>query len=223
MLVLAPEFGDVVRRRLSGMQTWGIVVAAGSGQRFGRPKHTVELGGMPLWERAAGTLAAVCDGVTVVGDVPGGVPGGARRRDSVAAGLAAVPEPVDVVLVHDAARALASLELAERVLERIGQGDVDGVIPVVPVRDTVKRVDGDLVVETVDRSALVAVQTPQAFRRASLLAAHRRTNDDATDDAQLLEWAAMRVATVAGESTNLKITYPDDLRVAEALLGRLPA
>lgn len=205
------------------MQTWGIVVAAGSGQRFGRPKHAVELAGLPLWERAAGTLAAVCDGVTVVGDVPGGVPGGARRRDSVGAGLSVVPEHVDAVLVHDAARALASVDLAERVLDRIAEGDVDGVVPAIAVRDTIKRVDGGFVAETVDRSALVAVQTPQAFRREALVAAHRRTDDDATDDAQLLEWAGMRVATVHGESTNLKITYPDDLRVAEALLGRLPA
>lgn len=204
------------------MQTWGIVVAAGSGQRFGRPKHLVELDGVPLWRRAANALAPVCDGVLVVGDVPDGVPGGPRRRDSVAAGLARLPETTEAVLVHDAARPLASTALARRVLDRLAVGDADGVIPVVPVRDTLKHMDGEAVVRTVDRSPLVAVQTPQAFRLDALMAAHRASTDDATDDAQLLEWDDRRVVGIDGEPTNLKVTYPDDLLVAAALLTEVP-
>lgn len=200
------------------MRLWGIIVAAGSGARFGRPKHLVEVGGLPMWERAAGTLAAVCEGVTVVGDVPGGVPGGERRRDSVAAGLSACPPDIEAVLVHDAARPLASVDLALRVSERLDIGDVGGVIPVVAVRDTLKRVDHDMVRETVDRTDLVVVQTPQAFTVLALAAAHDASDGDATDDAQLLERAGTPVATVRGESTNLKVTYPDDLVVAEALV-----
>ncbi len=205
------------------MQVWGIVVAAGSGQRFGRPKHLVELDGVPLWRRAMDALAPVCDGVIVVGDVPDGVPGGPRRRDSVAAGLARVPEGVDAVLVHDAARPLASTALAHRVVDRLATGDADGVVPAVPVRDTLKRVDGDVVVDTIDRTPLVAVQTPQAFRLDALMGAHRASRDDATDDAQLLEWDGRRVVIVDGDPTNLKITYPDDLFVAASLLAEARA
>jgi len=201
------------------MRLWGIVVAAGSGTRFGRPKHLVDVGGLPMWERAAGTLAAVCDGVTVVGDVPGGVAGGERRRDSVAAGLSAAPTRIDGVLVHDAARPLASVTLAQRVAYRLDPGDAGGVIPVLAVRDTLKRVADDLVVGTIDRSDLVVVQTPQGFLTESLVAAHAGSDEDATDDAQLLERAGIPVVTVRGESTNLKVTYPDDLAVAEALLA----
>jgi 2-C-methyl-D-erythritol 4-phosphate cytidylyltransferase len=200
------------------MRLWGIVVAAGSGTRFGRPKHLVEVGGLPMWERAAGTLAAVCDGVTVVGDVPGGVPGGERRRDSVSAGLSSCPADTEGVLVHDAARPLASVSLARRVADRLGVGDIGGVIPVMAVRDTLKRVEDDLVSETIDRSNLVVVQTPQAFTVTALATAHAASDDDATDDAQLLERAGFPVATVRGESTNLKVTYPDDLVVAAALV-----
>lgn len=200
------------------MRTWGIVVAGGTGDRFGGPKHAVELLGTALWRRAADVLDATCDGVTVVGDVPGGVPGGRRRRDSVAAGLAHVPEDVARVLVHDAARPLASVDLARRVLERLALGGVDGVIPVVPVRDTLKEVDGRTVVATVDRARLVAVQTPQAFRRVVLAEAHATSAEDATDDAQLLERIGARVVTVEGDPRNLKVTYPEDLDVARALL-----
>lgn len=201
------------------MRIWGIVVAAGRGERFGRPKHQVELGGLALWERAAGVLAAVTDGVTVVGGVPGGVAGGPRRRDSVARGLAELPGGVDGVLIHDAARALASVDLAQRVIDRLERGDVAGVIPAVAVRDTLKRAADGLVVGTVDRSSLVAVQTPQGFLLGPLRTAHAADDDDATDDAQLLERSGFPVAVVAGEETNLKITYPGDLATAEALFG----
>ena len=201
------------------MQIWGIVVAAGAGRRFGGAKQHVELAGVPLWQRAVEVLRAggVHD-VVVVGDVPGGVPGGERRRDSVAAGLAALPATATHVLVHDAARALATPELVTRVIAALTDGS-DAVIPVVAVRDTLKRVDGTKVVETVDRSDLVAVQTPQGFGRAVLEAAHRDDADDATDDAALVERAGVVVTTVEGDPANLKVTYPEDLAVATALLA----
>ncbi len=201
------------------MQIWGIVVAAGAGRRFGGAKQHVALDGVALWQRAVDALrTGGCHDVVVVGDVPDGIPGGERRRDSVAAGLAALPDAVTHVLVHDAARALATPQLVARVIGAL-VGGAGAVIPVVPVRDTIKRVDGTVVVETVERADLVAVQTPQGFDRAVLEAAHRADPDDATDDAALLERAGVPVTTVAGDPANLKITYPEDLAVAEALLG----
>ena len=202
------------------MIPFGIVVAAGSGERFGRPKAHLEVGGVPLWRRARDLLAgAGCVGVVVVGDVPGGVPGGARRRDSVAAGLAHAPAAATHVLVHDAARPLASPELVAAVLARLESGDVEAVVPAVPVTDTVKRVEAGSVVATVDRTDLVVVQTPQGFLIEALRRAHAVDQDDASDDALLIERMGGRVAIVAGEAQNLKITYPGDLAVAEALLS----
>ncbi len=201
------------------MTWWGVVVAAGAGRRFGGPKHGQLLAGKPLWEWARASLEeAGAAGVVIVGDVPGGVPGGARRRDSVAAGLAELPAVVETVLVHDAARPLATAALAARVAARLEAGDADGVVPVLAVRDTVKEVDGDRVVRTVDRSRLVTVQTPQAFRLDALRAAHDAVSGDAPDDGWLLEEAGRRVATVPGDPRNLKVTYPDDLAVLAALL-----
>ena len=201
------------------MRIAGVVVAAGSGDRFGGPKHLVEVGGVPMWRRGRELLeAAGASEVVVVGDVPGGVPGGARRRDSVAAGLAALSSEADWVLIHDAARPLASGALARRVVERLLLSDADGVVPVVPVRDTIKRVDGDAVVETVERARLVVAQTPQGFRMAALQAAQRHTQGDVSDEALLIEQAGGRVVTVPGDPANLKVTYPGDLAVIEALL-----
>ena len=201
------------------MTTWGIVVAAGRGTRFGRAKHELRLNDRPLWEWARRSLyeGGVSD-VVVVGPVPGGIPGGDRRRDSVAAGLALIPESVAVVVVHDAARPLASADLVGRVLERLAVGDVAGVVPGIPVRDTLKRIEGDRVVATMDRDTLISVQTPQAFLVAALRAAHAADDEDASDDAMLLERAGEAVAWVEGDPGNLKVTYPDDLRVLEAMV-----
>ena len=200
------------------MNLYGIVVAAGRGDRFGRPKATVELAGTPLWRRAVSTLEdAGANGVVVVGEVPGGTPGGPRRRDSVAAGLAALPSAATHVLIHDAARPLASVSLARRIRDRLADGDVDGVVPGIAVRDTLKRVTGDRVETTIDRSDLVAVQTPQGFVVEALTSAHAAVDDDASDDGLLVERWGGTVAVVPGEATNLKITYPDDLAVAEAM------
>ena len=202
------------------MNLWGIVVAAGSGTRFGRPKHTAPLGGLPLWERARSSLlgAGVTD-VVIVGEVPGGVPGGSRRRDSVRAGIAALTADADYVLVHDAARPLASAELGRRVAERLAEGDIDAVVPTVPVTDAVKSIRADGSIASVDRGGLHLAQTPQGFRVAALVAAQDAEADDAADDAELIERWGGTVAIVKGEPTNFKITYVSDLVIAEALLG----
>ena len=136
----------------------------------------------------------------------------------MANGLDHVPDDVEFVLVHDAARPLASPALVQRVIDRLVAGDAPGVVPAVPIRDTVKQTHEDAVVVTVDRSALVAVQTPQGFAVSVLRAAHAAGDEDATDDAMLLEAIGQTVVTVDGDPTNLKITFPEDLQLAESLL-----
>lgn len=201
------------------MKTFGIVVAAGAGERFGRPKALVELGGIPLWRRARDVLlAGGCASVVIVGNVPEGIPGGERRRDSVAAGLAVAPDDATHIVVHDAARPLASARLVELVIGRLTAGGVDAVVPAVPVRDTIKRVRHETVVETVDRADLVVVQTPQAFELNALRSAHAASDEDASDDALMIERAGGVVAVVPGEPENIKITFPGDLALAEAML-----
>jgi 2-C-methyl-D-erythritol 4-phosphate cytidylyltransferase len=197
---------------------WAVLVAAGHGARFGGPKHDAELEGEALWQHGERALrSGGVDEVVVVGEVPGGVAGGPRRRDSVANGLEQVPPDVDFVLVHDAARPLASAELVARIIERLRVGDAAGVVPAVPVRDTIKQTAHDAVVVTVDRSALVAVQTPQGFVVSVLRRAHAAGDDDVTDDAMLLELIGEQVVIVPGEPSNLKITFPEDLELASVL------
>lgn len=200
------------------MTAWGVVVGAGTGTRFGGPKHELLLAGRPLWQWARDALlAGGVSEVVLVGPVEGGVPGGARRRDSVAAGLSRVPSDVPYVLVHDAARPLAGGELTRRVLARLAKGDVAAVVPGVPVPDTIKQVWGEDVKGTVDRSSLINVQTPQGFVAAELRAAHAAYPEDVSDDAFLVERRGGRVVWVEGDPANLKVTYPGDLRVLEAL------
>ncbi|MDH3731439.1 MAG: 2-C-methyl-D-erythritol 4-phosphate cytidylyltransferase [Acidimicrobiia bacterium] len=202
------------------MTFWAIVVAAGSGSRFGAPKHTALISGRPLWELARSALIeAGASSVVVVGDVAGGVLGGARRRDSVAAGLAEIPSEVEFVLVHDAARPLATADLARRIASRIDEGDVDAAVPGIVVTDAIKQLDTDGRIVSVDRDFLRAVQTPQGFRASSLRAAHEAVEGDAADDAELIERWGGTVAMIDGETSNLKITYESDLAVAEVLLG----
>jgi len=197
----------------------GILVAAGRGERFGGPKHAALLRGRPLWEWAADALRrGGVHEVVLVGDLPGGIPGGRRRRDSVQAGLDALPAAASHVLVHDAARPLASPELVRRVIDRLLAGGVDAVVPVVAVRDTLKRVGDGWVVETLERRGVAAAQTPQGFRVAVLRAAHQAGDEDAGDDAVLVERMGGSVACVEGEVANLKVTYPSDLALAEAWL-----
>ena len=203
-----------------------IVVAAGDGHRFGAPKQFETLAGSRLVDRAVAAAGAACDEVVVV--LPAGVdwdgppvaaavPGGARRADSVRAGLAAVSEDCDVVVVHDAARPLAAPSLFADVIATVRSG-ADGAVPALPLTDTVKRVADDRVVDTPPRDALVAVQTPQAFRADVLRAAHAG-GGDATDDAALVEAYGGTVVIVPGDRANLKVTTAADLLVAGALLA----
>jgi len=219
-----------------------VVVAAGTGSRLGHaePKAFVELRGMTILERALrgvfessepaqvivvapkGRMAAARRIVEIAAGAASGdavvVAGGPSRQASVAAGLAALDADAEVVLVHDAARALAPAQLFDRVVRAVGPGT--GVIPALPVTDTLKRIDvTEFVVETVDRSELVHVQTPQGFPRAELVAAYRSADREYTDDAALFSAAGHAVAVVEGEPRAFKITTPWDLNRAEHLLG----
>lgn len=200
---------------------WAIVVAGGGGLRFGGPKQFEDLLGRRVLDWSVAAARDACDGVVVV--VPadrvtdGTVAGGPTRSASVRAGLAAVPADAEIVVVHDAARPLAGADLFERTVAAV-RGGADAAIPGVPVTDTVKQVEDGRVVATVDRSRLVAVQTPQAFRAAVLRRAHAG-DPDATDDASLVEALGGRVVVVDGDPRNLKLTSPEDLLVARALLA----
>lgn len=143
--------------------------------------------------------------------------GGDERQDSVRLGLTALAADVDLVLVHDAARALTPPAVFESVIASLRAG-ADAVVPVLPLADTVKRVAGDHVLGTLDRADLRAVQTPQGFRREVLDAAHAQTGPQATDDAALVERLGRTVVTVPGSQEAFKVTQPFDLLVAEAVL-----
>ena len=206
-------------------QAWAIVVAAGGGTRFGAAKQFARLGAVSVLDRAVGVARASCDGVVVVlpaehdWSAPADVlttTGGATRSASVRAGLALVPDDVDVVVVHDAARPFASRALFARVVAAVRAG-ADAAVPGIPVMDTVKRVRDHVVVETVARDDLVAVQTPQAFRRAALERAHA-TDGVGTDDAALVEAAGGTVVVVEGEARNFKITLVADLELAQTMI-----
>jgi 2-C-methyl-D-erythritol 4-phosphate cytidylyltransferase len=208
---------------------WAIVVAGGSGQRFGQRKQFATLGGRPLAEWAVGACRPVADGVVLVvppgcsGDGDHGadlvVEGGSTRANSVRAGLAAVPADAAVILVHDAARPLAPEAVFRAVVAMVAGGEADGAIPGLPVSDTIKKVDDvQNVTMTLDRNELVAVQTPQAFRAGLLRQAHA-AGAEATDDAALVEALGGRVRVVEGDPRNVKITTPADLRTAEHFLG----
>ena len=216
------------------MTVGAIVPAAGQGERLGAgiAKSLVCLGGEPLVVHACRTLvqagvAAVVvaapptDVAGVAALVPGAqvVAGGATRVESVRLALEALPPAVDVVLVHDAARALTPLHLVQSVIDAVVNGAA-AVVPVVAVADTIKEVDDRGVVSrTVDRSRLRGVQTPQGFRRDVLEAAHAAAaTDDATDDASLVEATGVTVVAVPGSAEAFKVTTPFNLAVAEALL-----
>jgi 2-C-methyl-D-erythritol 4-phosphate cytidylyltransferase len=207
------------------MQAAIVLVAAGAGARFGRPKALVELGGMTLLARSAAAFEALPHRVAVVrsGDadtieLPGWtiVAGGATRSESVARGVAAVGPEADVILVHDAARPLVPPEVVRRVLAAAERAPA--VVPVVPVADTVKELDGERVTRTLDRSRLGAAQTPQAFAAGLLRRALAASHGAFTDEAGLVEHLGEPVVTVPGDPRNLKITTPLDLRIAAALV-----
>jgi 2-C-methyl-D-erythritol 4-phosphate cytidylyltransferase len=222
--------------------TWAVVVAAGRGERLGvdRPKAFAKLRGRVLlaeslerldgsdwidaivvvapegWEEPAILLAEELS----AGKVSASIAGGATRVESVRAGVAEVPDDALVVLVHDAARPFLPEEVLARVLAPLGEG-WDGSVPALPVADTLKRAGEDgTVVETVDRSGLYAVQTPQAFLAPVLRSALDAGGTTATDCAALVEERGGRVRLVEGDRRLLKITTQSDLAFVEGLLGR---
>jgi 2-C-methyl-D-erythritol 4-phosphate cytidylyltransferase len=159
---------------------------------------------VPAGSEADPDLLAVADRV---------VAGGDTRAASVRAGLRVVPQDADIVVVHDAARPLASTDLFRAVVDAVIRG-AEGAIPGVPVSDTLKRVDRTVVCDTVDRSDLVQVQTPQAFRASTLRRGHA-SEPEATDDAAVVEALGGVVVVVPGEDGNIKITTPGDLAILE--------
>jgi len=229
---------------MRALETWAIVVAAGSGERLGadRPKAFVKFGERTLVAASLetfedhdgidGIVVAVPDGfeteMSLVADDLGAgkiavaVAGGASRAESVANALACLPESAHFVLVHDAARPLVDQDLIDRVMQGLAEG-ADGVVPALAVTDTVKRLGADgAVAETFDRATLRAVQTPQGFPVERLAAAIERAGDrlaEATDCASLVEAAGGRVICVEGDPRNLKVTTAEDLRRAQELAG----
>jgi 2-C-methyl-D-erythritol 4-phosphate cytidylyltransferase len=212
-----------------------IVAAGGAGMRLGAgvPKALCRFAGATLLQHAIRRLTAAGSvGWVVVAAPPGHEPavramcgeatvvtGGAHRQQSVAFALAAVPSEYEIVLVHDAARALTPPTLVEDVAAAVRAGH-DAVIPVLPVPDTMVQVDPTgAVTGPVDRGTLRAVQTPQGFRRAALEAAHAAATDHAaTDDAGLVARLGLPVHTVPGSSLAFKITTSHDLTIAEAVV-----
>ena len=221
------------------MSVWAVLAAAGRGERLGsdRPKAFARLGGRPLlaeslerlegsdwidfiviaapaeWEEPAILLAEEL-GAAKVSSV---VTGGASRSESVREAMAEVADDAAVVLVHDAARPFLPDEVIERVLAPLSEG-WDGAVPGLPLSDTVKRVEGDRVVETLSRGELAAVQTPQAFLTSILREALRDDVANASDCASLVEARGGRVKVVEGDCRLLKVTSPEDLAVVEAWL-----
>jgi 2-C-methyl-D-erythritol 4-phosphate cytidylyltransferase len=221
--------------------TWAVIVAAGRGDRLGldRPKAFAKLNGRPLLAESLERIESFdwIDAIVVVapeeweepsillaeeigaGKVTACVTGGATRAESVRAGVAEVPEDALVVLVHDAARPLLPAEVVERVLAPLGEG-WDGAVPSLPLADTLKRADGEgTVVETVDRTGLYAVQTPQAFLASVLRHALAGELGSATDCAALVEARGGRVRLVDGDARLLKVTTASDLAFVEGLLS----
>lgn len=211
-----------------------VLVAAGSGQRLGAPvpKALVEVGGRTLIGHCLATSARVPRIQQTVVVAPAAhidevaealaewpvsiVPGSDSRDGSVRCGLRALSDGVTDVLIHDAARPFAPVEVYEAVIDSLAAG-ARAVVPAVPVADTVKRVSGPRVTQTLDRSELVAVQTPQGFDLAALREAHEAQRGEVTDDAMLMEQAGVEVAVVPGSQCAFKITTAFDLLIAEAV------
>lgn len=218
-----------------------IVLAAGAGRRLGaaEPKAFVTIGDRPVLAVAAAAAAASPEVLALVVTAPAGledraseclssinkpvavVTGGRSRQASVRAALAALPEGVEIVAVHDAARPFAPPDLFSAVIASVAHG-VAGAIPAIPVSDTVKRVLDDVVVSTLDRRELVLAQTPQAFRLDILRRVHAQATTagvQVTDDAALLEMAGHTVRVIPGDPQNFKITTLMDLATADARMG----
>lgn len=222
-----------VGKRPDGERIWTIVLAAGSGQRYGAMKQFETIGSRRLVDWSMDTARSASDGVVLVvpADMVGGegatngvvpdavVAGGATRSESVRRGLAAVPAEATIICVHDAARPFATFEDYRRVVDAVHAG-ADGAVPGLTPADTIKLVEEDgVVVSTLPRSALRAVATPQAFRAAALRAAHTGSGEG-TDDASLVEANGGRVVVVDGSALNRKITTTEDMAWARAMQAR---
>jgi len=221
------------------VSVWAILAAAGRGDRLGldRPKAFAPLNDRPLIAESLERLDASewIEGIVVAappdweepcilvaeevaaGKVAATVTGGESRSESVRNALAEVPDEAAIVLVHDAARPLVTEEVIERVVTALGDG-WDGAVPALPVADTVKRVEGDAVAETLDRSQLVTAQTPQAFVPSALRLALDVDVSAAGDCASLVESRGGRIRIVAGDRRLLKVTEPADLELLESWL-----
>ena len=205
-----------------------IIAGAGMGHRLGAdiPKALIQIDGITLIERAFTALSTVVDEIIItapagyeaefqkiVGESATVITGGVLRSDSVNLALNSLSPSINYVLVHDAARALASADLASRVLGELRGGE-SAVVPVIQVVDTIKEIDRDgYVRNTPDRSALKAVQTPQGFALDVLKRAHA-ASEDATDDAALVEALGIKVKTITGEARAMKVTNPEDIAIA---------
>ncbi len=212
---------NTVSKQRAGEKIWTIIVATGSGTRFGSPKQFALINERRVVDWAVETAKVSSDGIVVVlpaeqAQLEGGVTGGSTRSASVRCGLAAVPRDATIICVHDAARPFASEFLFDEVIDAVCSG-ADGAVPGLPVVDTIKFVDtSNAVTSTPDRSRLVAVQTPQAFRAMALRSAHEN-NPESTDDSTLVESNGGRVVVVIGDPLNRKITTPEDLNWARAI------
>jgi 2-C-methyl-D-erythritol 4-phosphate cytidylyltransferase len=222
------------------MSVWAVLAAAGRGERLGseRPKAFARLGDRPLLAESLERLESSdwIDAIVIAAPpeweepsilvaeeiaatkVSSAVTGGETRSESVRLALADVPGDAAAILVHDAARPLVPDDVIGRVLAPLGEG-WDGAVPVLPLSDTVKRVDGEQVVETLPRGELVAAQTPQAFVADVLRRALAGDVTAATDCASLVEARGGRVKAVAGDPRLLKVTDADDLALVESWLG----
>lgn len=233
-------------------EPWAVILAAGAGTRLATAgldvrKQYVEYKGVPLFWHSARTFSRIASMRGLVFVFPEAdikrmrrtvkdlfktddlglrfevVAGGHRRQDSVRHGLEALPRECDAVLVHDSARPFASVSMIQSLLETLEDG-AQGVIPATEVTDTIKRVDGDTVSETLTRAELRAVQTPQAFMLRTLCEAHDRAESegwDVTDDASMVERMS-EVRLVPGEAENIKITTPEDLKHLEESRTEIP-
>lgn len=212
------------------MSVWGVVLAGGGGTRFGGLKQFAVLGGQTLLERVVDIAAEGCDGVVVV--LPEGhdwagkgkrATGGATRAESVRSGLAALPEDAEIVCITDAAHPLATPVLYNRVIAAVRAG-ADAALPGLPLTDAVKKLEPDseseilgLAGATTPAGGSVSAQMPMAFSVPVLKRAHEQI-EDAVEDSAMVAAAGGRVVVVLGEPTNVHVTTPAELRVAEALL-----
>ena len=205
---------------------WTVIVAAGGSSRFGSDKQKVTIGHKTVLECAVSTAGTV-GSVVVVGkaefieeiektfssnqSVEAVVAGGSTRTASVSAGLLAVPNTAEIILIHDGARPLASQVLFNRVIDVVN-GGVDAVVPGIEISDSLRSVRG----HEVNRSEVVAVQTPQGFKASAVRTAYLN-KDEFTDDASKVEATGVKVEIIEGEPNNLKITHPVDLLVARQI------